>query len=143
MGAAANTVSMGSKMAADKYYGWRMGLTEKDTMDQVRQTINEHMEEYAKGDAGKKAMRQAIEGFEGVEKGAETAATGATEAVIGKGWLSWGAGKLANAAASSLTALGKGAVQTMAPDATRENEPRAFSISSLRCTGDRPTWPAR
>lgn len=118
VGAAANSTSMFTKVIADKYYGWSEGLSEKDTNAQIRQTVKQHMSEWEKGEIGKGAMRQAITGFEAVEKGAEKAVESRVEKVIGKGWISWGAGKVANAAVSSFTGLGKGANQILAHDAT-------------------------
>lgn len=118
VGRATNTISLGTKAAADKYYSWSLGLSKKDELAQVRQTIKEHMEEYERGEIGKKSMRQAINSFTAFENGADDLAAKGVSKVVGKGWLSWGAGKLANAAASTFTGLAKGVVQTTAHDAT-------------------------
>jgi hypothetical protein len=118
VGAAANTVSMGTKLAADKFYSYSYGLSEKDSRDMMRDTVKEHMAEYEQGEVGKGSMRRAIQSFESVEKGAEDGAAGTVARVVGKGWTSWAAGKLANAAVSTFTSLGKGSLQITAHDST-------------------------
>ena len=118
VGSAANNFSMSTKIIADKYYAWRLGLSEKDSLAQIRQTVRKHMDEYQRGEPGRGAMRRAIQGFESVENGAEKATASGVEKVIGKGWFSWGAGKMANAAVSTFTSLGKGFLQTTAHDST-------------------------
>lgn len=58
--------------------------------------------------SGVKILRNTYETLEGVDRFADAAGAAAAEQVVGKGWTSWGVGKVAKAASGLFTGLGKG-----------------------------------
>lgn len=111
-------VSAITKAGADIYYGASEGLSLGQIAEQVTATIDEHGEEIESGKAGAGAFARGIAAHEGVDKWAEETAAAGVGSLVGEGWLSWGAGKLAAAATGSVTSLGKGAMQIADPNAT-------------------------
>lgn len=98
------TIRSGAQTGMSFYYGGTWGDLWKD----VKGNFSEVQENWRKDMSGVSSMRTAKEYFDAVDQTAEDYSAAGAEKLFGKGWTSWGIGKVANATSSLFTGLGKG-----------------------------------
>lgn len=93
-----------TRVGAGVYYG----NSAKEIWNDMKDNSNQIFKNWANNKSGAETMRDANSYINSIDDGAEYIGSKGTEQVFGKGWTSWGVGKVAKATSSIFTGLGKG-----------------------------------
>lgn len=108
LGAGADVLGAAAANASQIGCGIYYGNSASEIWQDMRANSQQILTNWNRNESGSQTMRTAYKYFNAVDDGADAAASAGAERAFGKGWTSWGIGKVAKATTGVFTGLGKG-----------------------------------